>query len=80
MGVNIAILTVSDTRTFDTDKSGDILRDKIEYANHNLIDRKICKDIKDDIVLVLREWLNNEKIDVIITTGGHRSYRQRYYS
>jgi len=70
MKVNIALLTVTDTRTFDNDKSGAILEDKIKDANHNLLDRKICKDNKDDIVLIIKEWLKNEKIDVIITTGG----------
>ena len=70
MKVNIALLTVTDTRTFDNDKSGSILVTKIEEANHNLLDRKICKDNKDEIVLILKQWLKNEKIDVIITTGG----------
>ena len=70
MKVNIALLTVTDTRTIDNDKSGAILVDKIKLSNHNLIDRKICKDNKDEIVLILKEWLKNEKIDTIITTGG----------
>ena len=70
MKVNIALLTVTDTRTFDNDKSGGILVKKIEEANHNLIDRKICKDNKDEIVLILKKWLKNEEIDTIITTGG----------
>ena len=70
MNVNIALLTVTDTRTFDNDKSGGILIDKIKEANHILLDRKICKDNKDEIVLILKDWLKNEKIDVIITTGG----------
>ena len=70
MRVNIALLTVTDTRTFDNDKSGGILVKKIKEAEHSLIDRKICKDNKDDIVVILRDWLNNEKLDVIITTGG----------
>jgi len=70
MKVNIALLTVTDTRTIDNDKSGGILVNKINEAQHNLIDRKLCKDNKDDIVLILKEWLNNNKIDVIITTGG----------
>ena len=70
MKVNIALLTVTDTRTFDNDKSGAIRVDKIKEANHNLLDRKICKDNKNEIVLILKEWLKNEKIDVIITTGG----------
>ena len=70
MKVNIALLTVTDTRTIDNDKSGGILVNKFKDANHNLIERKICKDNKDDIVIILKEWLKNEKVDVIITTGG----------
>jgi molybdenum cofactor biosynthesis protein B len=70
MKVNIALLTVTDTRTIDNDKSGAILVKKIDEANHNLIDRKICKDNKDDIVVILKDWLNNNQVDVIITTGG----------
>ena len=70
MKVNIALLTVTDTRTIDNDKSGSILVEKIKEANHSLIDRKLCKDDKNEIILILREWLNNEKIDIIITTGG----------
>ena len=70
MNVNIALLTVTDTRTIDNDKSGGILVNKIKEADHNLIDRKICKDNKDDIVVILKDWLNNKKIDAIITTGG----------
>ena len=70
MKVNIALLTVTDTRTIDNDKSGGILTNKIKEANHNLVDRKICKDNKKDIIEILNDWLKNEKIDVIITTGG----------
>ena len=70
MKVNIAILTVTDTRTFENDKSGAILVKKIEEASHNLVDRKICKDEKEDIKDILKTWINNKDIDVIITTGG----------
>ena len=70
MNVNIAILTVTDTRTIDNDKSGSILVDKIRSANHNLVDRKICKDNKADIITILKKWTNQKNIDVIITTGG----------
>ena len=70
MKVNIALLTVTDTRTFDNDKSGAILVEKIKSSNHNLLDRKICKDNKDEIVVILKDWLLNEKLYVIITTGG----------
>ena len=70
MSVNIALLTVTDTRTFDNDKSGAILVEKINEAKHNLFDRKICKDNKDDIKKILQEWLKINELDVIITTGG----------
>ena len=70
MQVNIALLTVTDTRTFDNDKSGGILVKKIKKANHILIDRKICKDSKIAIKKILKEWIKKKKIDVIITTGG----------
>ena len=70
MNVNIALLTVTDTRTLDTDKSGAILVEKIKKANHNLIDRKICKDNKEDIIKILNKWIEKKEIDVIITTGG----------
>ena len=70
MNVNIALLTVTDTRTFENDKSGAILVKRIEEAKHNLIDRKICKDYKKNIVKILKDWTNQKNIDVIITTGG----------
>ena len=70
MTVNIALLTVTDTRTLDTDRSGVILVEKIKKANHNLIDRKICKDNKNEIVKILNQWIEKKEIDVIITTGG----------
>ena len=70
MKVNIALLTVTDTRTLKDDKSGAILVDKISEANHNLVDRKICKDNKKDIKKIIKDWLKKKNIDVIITTGG----------
>ena len=70
MNVNIALLTVTDTRTLDNDKSGSILVNKIKEAKHKLVDRKICKDNKEDILVILKEWKNQKNIDVIITTGG----------
>ena len=70
MIVNIALLTVTDTRTFENDKSGSILVNKIEQAKHKLIERKICKDNKGDIVKILKKWISKKNIDVIITTGG----------
>ena len=70
MKVNIALLTVTDTRTLENDKSGTILVEKIKKANHNLIDRKICKDNKEEIIKILNHWIEKKQIDVVITTGG----------
>ena len=70
MQVNIALLTVTDSRTFDTDKSGAILVKKINEQKHKLIDRKLVKDEKVLIKKVLSEWIKKDNIDVIITTGG----------
>ena len=70
MQVNIGLLTVTDTKTIDTDKSGAILVKKIKESNHNLVDRKIVKDEKDKIKKILLEWIKKDNLDVIITTGG----------
>ena len=70
MQINIAVLTVTDTRNINTDKSGAILVKKIKEQNHNLIDRKIVKDEKIKIKKILSMWLKKKEIDVIITTGG----------
>ena len=70
MKVNIALLTVTDTRTIENDKSGGILVNKISEHDHNLVDRRICKDNKKDIKKILNMWLKKKNVDVIITTGG----------
>ena len=70
MKVNIALLTVTDTRTINTDKSGAILVKKIKDQNHNLFDRKIVKDEKNEIKKIILDWSKKNEIDVIITTGG----------
>lgn len=68
--VNIAIMTVSDTRTLEDDKSGQILVDRLKDAGHILSDRKIVKDEIPDIVAQLQEWVAKDDIDVVIATGG----------
>jgi len=70
MQVNIALLTVTDSRTIETDKSGAILVKKINEQKHKLIDRKLVKDEKELIKKILFEWIKKDNIDVIITTGG----------
>jgi molybdopterin adenylyltransferase len=68
--VNIAILTVSDSRTLDTDTSGDVLSERIQAAGHKLADRKLVSDDVDSIVTALRAWVAEPGIDIVITTGG----------
>jgi len=68
--VNIAVLTVSDTRSIKEDKSGDTLVDRIEGAGHIVVDRDIVKDNVEAIVAKLNEWIAKESVDVVISTGG----------
>jgi len=68
--VNIAVLTVSDTRTPDTDTSGDILAQRLTDAGHNLADRKIVKDDIAAIRETVKTWIEHAEIDVVISTGG----------
>ncbi len=70
MPVNIAVLTVSDTRSIKEDKSGDLLSDRIKGAGHNLFVRDLVKDDKSQIIKKLNEWILTSKIDVVIATGG----------
>ncbi len=68
--INIALLTVSDTRGPDEDTSGDILADRIQSAGHTLAARAIEKDDADAIVALLRQWIADPQIDAIVSTGG----------
>lgn len=68
--VNIAVLTVSDTRTLENDTSGQILVDRIEVKGHKVVARAIVKDDFDVIVAQFRQWCDDPEIDVIISTGG----------
>jgi molybdenum cofactor biosynthesis protein B len=68
--VRIAVLTVSDTRSMDEDRSGQTLVDRIEKAGHVVSDRQIIRDERDQIADQLRAWVANEQIDVVISTGG----------
>ncbi|WP_377295958.1 molybdenum cofactor biosynthesis protein B [Rhizobium sp. SGZ-381] len=68
--VGIAVLTVSDTRTPETDKSGDTLVARIEEAGHRLVARAIVPDDKTAIFERVRDWTRMDEIDVVITTGG----------
>jgi len=70
IAVNIALLTVSDTRTAADDKSGDTLAERIAAAGHAVRDRTIVKDDQAAIEAQLRAWIADSEIDVVIATGG----------
>ena len=68
--VRIAVLTVSDSRSLETDKSGQTLVDRLREAGHHLADRMILRDERDQIAAQLRAWIAREDVDVVISTGG----------
>lgn len=68
--VRIAVLTVSDTRTLDDDRSGDTLVQRLTAAGHELADRVIVKDDVDAIEAHIRRWVADEMVDVVLSTGG----------
>jgi molybdenum cofactor biosynthesis protein B len=68
--VNIAVLTVSDTRDLASDRSGDTLAERIGKAGHRLAAREICKDEPALIEAILRRWIADPEVDCVITTGG----------
>ena len=68
--VNIAVMTVSDSRTPEDDRSGNTLVERIEGAGHKVAARTIVKDEQDQIEAQLRTWIADDTIDVIISTGG----------
>jgi len=70
IAVNIAVLTVSDTRTLADDRSGDTLAERIAKSGHRVAARAIEKDDAGAIERHLRGWIADRDIDVVITTGG----------
>jgi molybdenum cofactor biosynthesis protein B len=68
--VRIAVLTVSDSRTIETDRSGAILVERLTQARHVLADRAIVTDDAEAIVAHLHAWIDDPQIDCVITTGG----------
>ena len=70
VAINIAVMTVSDTRTEADDKSGDTLAERLQGAGHNLAARAIVKDDRDAIVAQLRAWIDDPGIDAVLATGG----------
>jgi molybdopterin adenylyltransferase len=68
--VNIAVLTISDTRTIENDTSGAVLVQRIESAGHRVAVRRVVRDDVERIEETLRAWIAAPEIDVVITTGG----------
>ena len=68
--LNIAVLTISDTRTEETDTSGKLLVDRLQAAGHKLVEKKILLDNIYAIRAAVAQWIATVGIDVVITTGG----------
>ena len=68
--INIAVLTVSDTRGPDEDTSGDILAARVTDAGHALVQRALLKDDAENIAGKLREWIADPQVDAVVSTGG----------
>lgn len=68
--LNIAVLTVSDSRDLQSDTSGDFLSSALEDAGHKLVARDLVKDNKYKIRSVISQWIADDNVQVIITSGG----------
>ena len=68
--VNIALLTISDTRTSDNDTSGKVLRERVLDANHHVTAQQIVPDDIYKIRSIVSQWISNPDIQAILTTGG----------
>lgn len=68
--VKIAILTVSDSRTLEDDRSGNILVERLVDYGHKLVAREIIKDETADIIAQLKRWIDDEGVEAVISTGG----------
>jgi molybdenum cofactor biosynthesis protein B len=68
--INISIVTISDTRNLENDKSGNVLVQRVQNFGHKILSRKIVKDDFDQISELFQNMINDKNIDVIISTGG----------
>ena len=68
--VRVAVLTVSDTRTLETDTSGDLLAARLDDSGHELADRQIVLDDPELIRAQVQTWIDDRQVDVVISTGG----------
>ncbi len=68
--INISLLTISDSRTLETDTSGKVLRERVLAAQHHLADQQIVPDDRYRIRAVISQWIADPDVHAIITTGG----------
>ena len=68
--LNLAVLTISDTRKIEDDRSGDVLQERILSAGHRLAKRAIVRDEITDIRAIIEEWAAAPDVEIIVTTGG----------
>ena len=68
--LNIAVLTVSDTRTHDTDTSGQLLADSLQESGHELIARALVTDDRFQIRAIVSQWIADAEVEVVLITGG----------
>ncbi len=70
MTAGCAVLTVSDSRTPETDSGGDLIVEELERAGHRVAGRELVKDEPHEVGRVVAEWMRDPEIEVILTTGG----------
>ena len=68
--LNIAVLTISDSRTEENDKSGRLLADRLTAAGHALAQKRICADDIYAIRAIVSQWIAEPDVNVVVTTGG----------
>jgi molybdenum cofactor biosynthesis protein B len=68
--LNVAVLTVSDTRTLENDTSGALVRERLESAGHRVVKREIHADDLQELRELFRQWIADDAVQVIIATGG----------
>ncbi len=78
--LNIAVLTVSDTRNEETDRSGQALVERLTKAGHTLAEKRIVPDDVYRIRAVVANWIADSTVQVVITTGRYRLYWSRLYA
>lgn len=68
--VRVAVMTISDTRTREDDRSGQLIRTNLDWRGHKVADYAIVKDDAQQIIATIQDWLGRDDIDAIITNGG----------